>query len=99
MMPMRANIVEPRCHLDHCRLPLRGDVLGFRKLGDVFAGISEGDELAPFAQWDRIIEIPRPIRRHGVIVEPWLPGNARRARCFRAIRVSGLDCSDYSDGL
>jgi hypothetical protein len=35
-----------RCDQDqslHCRLPLRGRVLGLRKLGDVGASLFEGD--------------------------------------------------------
>jgi hypothetical protein len=37
-------------------LPFRSGMLGFRKLGDVVAGVLERDELAPALQVDRIIE-------------------------------------------
>jgi hypothetical protein len=57
MTPIRANIVGTpgQRHQDqrlHGRLPLRGLMLGFRKLGDVLAGLlDEGDELA--TAWQR----------------------------------------------
>jgi hypothetical protein len=45
MTPMRASIVGQGSGLP-LRLPLCGLMLGFRKLGDVAAGILERDELA-----------------------------------------------------
>src|ERR1700730_17177790 len=44
----------------HRCLPFRGLVLSLRKLGDVIAGIMQGDQLAATGQLDRFIEAPRP---------------------------------------
>jgi hypothetical protein len=60
MTPMRASIVGQGSGLP-LRLPLCGLMLGFRKLGDVAAGILERDELAE-GQRDRIVELAFPGR-------------------------------------
>jgi hypothetical protein len=44
----------------HRRLPLRRGVLGFRKFGNVVAGVLEGHELAPAWQRDWFFEATRP---------------------------------------
>jgi hypothetical protein len=40
----------------HCRLPVRGFVLGFRKLRNVLAGVLQRDELAAAGQWNWFVE-------------------------------------------
>ena len=44
----------------HCCLPLRGLVLGLRKLGDVLASILERDKLATARKGNRFVEAPTP---------------------------------------
>jgi hypothetical protein len=44
----------------HCRLPLRGFVLGLRKLDDVIAGILERHELVTARQRYRIVKPSLP---------------------------------------
>jgi hypothetical protein len=44
----------------HGRLPFRGFVLGFGKLGNVGSSILQGDELATAGQWDWFVKGPAP---------------------------------------
>jgi hypothetical protein len=68
MTPMRASIVGPprvatsiRASIASCHW--RG-MLGFGKLGDVVAGVLEGDEPAPARQVDRLVEWAFPTLSH-----------------------------------
>jgi hypothetical protein len=45
----------------HCRLPLRGLMLGLRKLRDVAAGMLEGDEPKRRYFLGRPVPLPRPL--------------------------------------
>jgi hypothetical protein len=62
-MPYFSSIIGPS---DSGSLPLRGLVLGLRKLRDVVAGILERDELATAGQRNRIVKasLPTVVRQH-----------------------------------
>ena len=64
--------VEPRDKHQYfdCRLPFRRFVLGLRKLGDVGAGVLQGDEPLTVRQRDRVLERSFPA--------PWLTRRYRR---------------------
>jgi hypothetical protein len=69
MTPMRANIVGPPSvatriqGLPISRLPLRGLMNGLRKLGDIGAGVLQGDELAARRKHDRLVDNPRLVNQ------------------------------------